>query len=38
MAGHIWPKGELLDQPNLLIDAWGIIGVAIDRAKKGQTQ
>ena len=38
MAGHVWPKGELLDQPNVLIEAWSVIGQALERAKKGEPQ
>jgi hypothetical protein len=39
MAGFVWPDGGgLLDQPNLLVEAWSVIGVALERAKKGEEQ
>jgi hypothetical protein len=37
MMGHDWPDGRgLLDQPNLLVEAWAVIGEAIERARKGE--
>lgn len=34
MAGHVWPDGgALLDQPNQLIDAFQVIGAALQRFK-----
>lgn len=37
MAGHVWPDGGgLLDQPNVMLDAWTVLVVAMDRAKKGE--
>jgi hypothetical protein len=39
MQGHVWPDGRgLLDQPNLLVEAWSVIGDAIHKAKKGEAQ
>ncbi len=39
MSGHVWPDGGAwLDQPAVLIDAWGVIGLALERARKGEPQ
>lgn len=37
MTGHVWPDGlGLLDQPNLLVEAWSTIGISLELAKKGK--
>jgi hypothetical protein len=39
MMGHVWPDGAgLLDQPNILVEAWSIIGNALHKAKEGKDQ
>ncbi len=39
MAGHVWPDGGgLLDQPNVLIEAWNVLGRAMALAKDGKPQ
>jgi hypothetical protein len=35
MNGHVWPDGRsLLDQPNILCQAFNVIGNAMHRFKK----
>ncbi|WP_285199448.1 hypothetical protein, partial [Klebsiella pneumoniae] len=35
MAGHVWPDGgALLDQPNVLVEAFAAIGSALAAAKE----
>jgi len=35
MMGHVWPDGgALLDQPNVLVDAFAVIGGALERFRK----
>lgn len=39
MSGFVWPDGGgLLQQPTLLVDAWGIIGDALHKVEKGKEQ
>ena len=37
MVGHVWPDGlGLLDQPNLLVEAWSTIGSSLELATQGK--
>lgn len=37
MMGHVWPDGgSLLDQPNVLIEAWAKMTLFMEKAKKGE--
>ena len=39
MMGFVWPNGGgLLDQPNLLVEAWSVIGDALHKAKEVKEQ
>lgn len=39
MSGHVWPDGGgLLDQPNLLVEAWVVLSGALHKAREGKEQ